>query len=431
MEKTKEMGSSGVEATDINEEEKSSFVVQESERKDLFSLTMVLAGYPIALSNFIIGGAVGVGMTFWGAMGTLVVGNLILIVLATFTGMTAFETGLSTSFLSRRAFGRQGSSIFSGLLVASSVTWIALNGDIFARLIIDTFSWWPLSIAITSVICIAIWLWSAIQGYEGLEKVAVLGVPAAIIMSVVGAVVAIIKSGGFATILSYQPKEILTFSAATSSVVGGWVFGATISPDVCRFAKSKKDAAVATVVAFVLGCFGLQLAGALVAIATGYGDFVVAMGILGLGLVAFVAAIFALWTTQQNNIYGAALAVQNVLEGTKLEKVEYKVVAGIVALLAAAFAFLGIYEMILPVIQFLSVLIPPVPGIMIAEDYIVKNSNEKRAFNIVAMIAWICGGIASYIALQIDFFVPPIVGIIASMLIYILLSSFGSAKKES
>lgn len=417
------------ESTNNQNIDKSAYMVQDSERKNLFSLTMVLAGYPIALSNFVIGGAVGVGMTFWDAIKTLIVGNAVLIAIATLTGMKAFETGYSTSFLSRRSFGRHGSSVFSFLLVISSVTWIALNAEIFASLIIDTFSWWILPVSITSVLCIGLWLLSAVKGFEGLEKVAVLGVPAALIMSIIGVVAAIIKTGGTAVILGYKPSELLSFSAGTASVVGGWVFGATISPDVCRFAKSKKDSAVATIIAFVLGCFGLQLAGAIVAIATGHGDFVVAMRTLGLVLVAFIAAVFALWTTQQNNIYGAALAVQNVFEGTKMEKVNYKIIATIVALVAAVFAFLDIYKMILPVVQFLSVLVPPVPAIIVAEEYIVKNNNEKKSLNVLSMIAWIVGGIASYLSLKADWFIPPVVGMLSSILIYVILSKL-TPKKE-
>ena len=48
-------------------------------RKSLLSLTMVLAGYPIALSNFVIGGAIGVGLSFSEALLALLIGNTVLI----------------------------------------------------------------------------------------------------------------------------------------------------------------------------------------------------------------------------------------------------------------------------------------------------------------------------------------------------------------
>ena len=111
---TTELETTGQQNGDVYENAFSS--VPESQRKALLSLTAVLAGYPIALSNFVIGGAVGVGLTFDKALLALLVGNGMLIAIVILTGLMAYETGLSTSFLSRRAFGKNGSSVFSLLL---------------------------------------------------------------------------------------------------------------------------------------------------------------------------------------------------------------------------------------------------------------------------------------------------------------------------
>lgn len=406
--------------------------VPDSKRKSLLSLTFVLAGYPIALSNFVIGGAVGVGLTFPKALLALFIGNGVLIGIVLATGFMAYKTGLSTSFLSRRAFGKNGSSIFSALLALSSVTWISLNGDIFARLIKSTFSWWPLPIAITAIIVIALWTQSAIRGYKGLEIISFLGVPAALIISLVGVIAVGKETSGFAGLMSYIPANPITFTAATSSIVGGWVFGATITPDVCRFAKSKRDLIIAGVVAFATGCLGLQLAGALVAISTGNGDFTVAMAALGLSFVAFVAAVFCLWTTQDNNIYGAGLAVQNILNETSFKgKVTHKQIAIGVAILAAIFASMGIYKHILPIVKFLSLLIPPVPGLIIAEEVFIKKSKENINTNGVAIVSWFIAGVASYISLKQNFFIPPIVGILVSVVTYVILSKIFNKKVET
>lgn len=403
--------------------------VPEEKRKSLISLTFVLAGYPIALSNFVIGGAVGVGLSFRDAVIALIIGNAVLIGIVVLTGLMAYETGLSTSFLSRRAFGQVGSHIFSVLLALSAVTWVALNGDIFSRMIISTFSFWKLPVQITAVIVILIWMQSAIRGYKGLQFISFIGVPAALIMAAYGVFAVGQSTNGFAGLSSYVPANPITFSAATASIVGGWVFGAAITPDVCRFAKSRKHVYIASLAAFIVGCFGLQFAGALVAITTGSGDFVVAMAALGLTVVAFLAAVFCLWTTQDNNIYGASLAMQNVFKDTKFNgKITHKHIAMGVAILAALLAALGIYSKILPVIKFLSILIPPVPGLIIAEEFFVKKPKNQEYLNWNAIIAWIGGGILSYIALKSNFFVPPIIGVVSSALLYIILSKVTDRK---
>lgn len=397
--------------------------VPQDKRKSLVSLTFVLAGYPIALSNFVIGGAVGVGLDLTNAILALVIGNAILIGVVVLTGLMAYRTGLSTAFLSRRAFGGAGSHIFSALLAVSAITWVALNGDIFARMIIATFTSWPLGIPLTAIIVIVMWMQSAIRGYKGLEIVSFLGVPAALLMALYGCYAVFQATNGFAGLATYVPVKPITFSAATSAIVGGWVFGATITPDVCRFAKSKRDVVIAGLGAFVLGCFGLQLIGALVAITTGTGDFVKAMAALDLLVVAFIAAIFCLWTTQDNNIYGASLALQNIIRDTRFSgKISHKKIAVGIALLAAVLAAGGIYSKILPVIKFLSILIPPVPGIIMAEEFIVKSPKSDLLVNWNAIIAWLLGGVASYFSLTMDFLVPPIIGIVSSGVLYIALT---------
>lgn len=180
---------------------------------------------------------------------------------------------------------------------------------------------------------------------------------------------------------------------------------------------------IAGTVAFVVGCLGLQIAGALVAIATGHADFTVAMASLGLSLIAFLAAIFCLWTTQNNNIYGASLALQNIFEKTKLKgKVKHSYIALGIAVFAAFLAASGIFNYILPIISFLSILIPPVPGLIIAQEYFVEKSHFKMNVNSTALIAWLVAGIASYMSLKANWFVPPIVGIVTSMVVYTLLS---------
>ncbi|RFU70531.1 thiamine permease [Peribacillus saganii] len=398
--------------------------VPQHKRKNLFSLILVLAGYPIALSNFVIGGTVGVGLKFTDAILALTIGNLVLISIVILTGIAAYKTGLSTSLLSKRAFGKSGSYIFSSLLALSAITWVALNGDIFSRLVIQTFDWWPLSVPLTAIVAILLWLQSAVRGYKGLEIISGVGVPAALILSFYGVYKVGQSSGGFEGVLSYIPASPIAFSTATAAIVGGWIFGATITPDVCRYANKKSHVFIAGIIAFILGCFGLQFAGVLIAISTGQGDFALAMASLGLVLVAFFASVFCLWTTQDNNIYGASLAIQNIIQDTKYKgKIKHKHIAVAIASIAAILAAGGIYSNILPIITFLSVLIPPVPGIIIAQEFFVKKQQAELMVNQKAMISWLVGSVLGYISLQAGFFIPAVIGVVSAGLCYILINT--------
>lgn len=398
--------------------------IPEKKKKGGLSLFVVLAGYPIALSNFVTGAAIGINMTFKDAMIAILAADAFLIFIAVMTGLISYETGLSTSFLSRTAFGKKGSSIFSILLALSAINWIGINGNTFAGMIQTNFPMWPISVAITGVIAIIIWGQSAIRGYKGLEFISFLGVPAAIVLSIVCLIGVAIRSGGFHTILTYTPTQPMSFTAASASIVGSWVFGCIITPDVCRYARSKRTVLVSGTSAFFIGLFGLQLCGVLVAMATKNGNFSEATAALGLGLIVFICTIFCLWTTQDNNIYGASLAMQNVFNEIPVlkGKIKHSHVAITICALAAIFAALGALAYLKPIIIFLSVLLAPVPALIIAERYFVKNNKMELDINPIAIIAWILGGVCGKICLELDFFVSPIVAFIFTMAVYTVLS---------
>jgi len=397
--------------------------VPEEKRKGGISLFLVLAGYPIALSNFVTGAAIGIKMSFANAMIAILAADAFLIFVAVITGLIAYETGYSTSFLSRIAFGKKGSSIFSLLLVLSAINWIGINGNTFAGMIATNFPKWPIPVSITGVLVIFTWAQSAIRGYKGLEVVSSFGVPAAIILSVACFIGVGLKSGGFSSAFSYVPTEPMTFTAASASVVGSWVFGCIITPDICRYAKSKGTVIRSGISAFFVGLFCLQFIGVLVATATKNGDFSQATAALGLGILVFICTIFCLWTTQDNNIYGASLAMQNLLNETRFKgKVKHSHIAWGVATCSAIFAFIGALKYLLPVISFLSVLLAPVPALMVAEKYFVKNSKMNIDVNPIAIVSWILGGIFGRYCLVNNIFVSPVMAFVFTFIVYTILS---------
>ena len=399
--------------------------VPEEKRKSGLSLFLVLAGYPIAVSNFVTGAAIGYRMTFLGALASILVGDAFLIFIAVSTGLISFQTGLSTSFLSRMAFGKKGSTIFSFLLVVSSITWIGINGDTFGKMVVANFPDFPLPAAILGAAIILVWSISAMHGYKGLEIVSWIGVPIALLLALVVFVLIGVTYDGYGAVLSYAPSsgDVMSFTTAVASVVGSWVFGCMITPDVCRFAKSKKDTVFAGVGAFMLGLFCLQIVGVVVAQVACNGDFSSATAAIGLGYVVLVCTLVCLCTTQDNNIYGAGLAAQNILDATRLRgKVTHKQVALFVTVCSAVFAACGALQWLLPIVQFLSVLMVPIPALMLAEWAFVKRLKFGVAINPVAIICWLLGGVVGQVCLSMEFFVSPMVAYAATIVLYVILS---------
>ena len=201
------------------------------------------------------------------------------------------------------------------------------------------------------------------------------------------------------------------------------MFGCLISPDVCRFARSKKGVVGAGLGAFTIGLFCLQFVGVIVAQIAHSGDFSAATAALGLGYLVLACTLVCLCTTQDNNIYGAGLAMQNILAETRWGgKVTHKRVALVVTALSALFAACGALSFLLPIVSFLSVLMAPIPALIVSERYFVGRSKANIAFNPIALASWFLGGVVGQLCLQFDIFVSPVVAFAFTAVAYALLS---------
>lgn len=399
--------------------------VPASARKKLGTILVILTGYTISLSNFVTGATVGFKMPFKEAVMACAVGNILLILVATLLGIISCQTGLTTSVLARKSMGARSSSILSLLLALSAINWIAVNADTFSNLIKSNFSWWPIPVSITAILVVAIWAQSAIRGVKGLEFVSWLGTPCAVLLTIVCAIAIGKSAGGYDAVFTYVPASDvqISFAAGSTSFVGAWIFGCIVSPDVCRYAKKPSHVAVGAPIAVAVGLFGLEVIGIMTAQATGESGFVAATAALGVGILVFICAIFCVWTTQDNNIYSAGLALQNVLKDTKLEgKVKHAWFAIGIAAAAAIFAAVGATKYLLPVVQTLSILLPPIPGMIIAEHFFVKKSKENEPINWVAIISWVIGTVVGKICLMNNFLIPAIVSMALTFICYIILS---------
>lgn len=394
--------------------------VPKEARKSFSTILVILTGYTISLSNFVTGATIGSRMTFSGAFWAAFVGNAVLAFVAAMLGMIGAESGKTTLVLARNSLGKRSSAIMSVLIALSAVNWIAVNANTFADMVLANFKWWPFGMGVTAFIVVAIWAQSAIRGVKGLTVVSWLGTPAAVILAI-ASFIAIGNKTGFSAVYNFMPASDvqISFAAGSTSIVGAWIFGCIVTPDVTRYGKKKSHVAIAAPIAVYVGLFGIEVVGIMTAQATSTNNFVTATAALGLGLLVFICAIFCVWTTQDNNIYSASLALQNIFVDTKLEgKIKHAWLAIIVAVLAATFAACGAVKYLLPVVKALSVLLPPLPAMMIAEHWFVKNSKENRNINWVGLISWALATTIGQIAVNHNFFIPAVVSMIVAFFLY-------------
>jgi cytosine permease len=178
--------------------------------------------------------------------------------------------------------------------------------------------------------------------------------------------------------------------------VGSFAVGAVVQADICRYAKDQKGAWIACIFGYVFANSFMVIAGVITAMATGSGDLPEAMIAAGMNVPALVILIAAQWTTNDNNLYSASLALSNLIKVKKSKIVFFGGVG------ASILGSIGIVEYFIPWLSLLGILIPPIAGVMIADYYVIHRRKyhfgEGTKYSQIvwpAFAAWACGIIAA------------------------------------
>ncbi|MEG2104535.1 MAG: cytosine permease [Oscillospiraceae bacterium] len=403
--------------------------VPQNQRKKSMNLFYMLTGYTSALSCLVIGSKLGAAMPFWQAIAACALGDLVLILIGTGMGILSARSGWSTAFLSQKVLGKSTSVVFSLLIICCSIFWIGLNGSLFTSMLISVFPIWPLPVAVTCLIIIALWALSAANGWRGLMLASRVVVPCALILLIYSMIRLFIKMGGVDFLFSAPTVAPMSLAAASTAIIGNYVFGCIITPDTCRFAKSPKSVAFVCPPAYTIGLFVFNVCGVIVAKAGGFSDFIRSTAAIGLMLPMLLCAIFCLATTQNINIYGGSLAMQNIFHGTAFEgNVSHKVTAYIIAGLAAALSVSGIGKYLIPVVSSFSILMVPLPGMLLAEAVFFHNRSHQSGFRWQSIVIWVLGSLSGFLFLHIGMPIAPFWALLFSFACYILVNSASHRK---
>lgn len=404
-------------------------------RKATSNVLIVTMGYTAALSCFVIGTKVGYALPFGQAVLACIVGNLILMVIGIFMGIIGFESGWSTAFLVRKLFGKHASLLISGLIVLLSIYWVGMNGDSFARMIVTAFPRWPLPIAVTAVILVALWAVTAAFGWRGLTMTSLILTPLTVILAVSGVGVMHAKIDVMQTIQNFAPDGSLTLVTAIAAVTGNYIFGCIISPDLCRFAKSKKAVAQIILPSYTIGFILLNICGVLVAQLGNSPEFGVGVAKMGFVMPYLICSAMGLWTTENYNMYGGSLAAQNLFLGTPVEgNLSHRAATGVLAGLSAAFAALEALNYLMPIITLIAALVPPVAGMLFVEYFVFRSEQKhtpNRGTQWVWIPAWLLGSVAGVWSYYEKFLISPVNALVVSGCVYAALKFVLQRKKPS
>lgn len=389
------------------------------------------------LSGFLLGAALGFGMAFRDAFLAIALGTLILEAVALLAGLAGQREGLSTSVLARwTGFGQVGSALIGLAIAISLIGWFgiqsALSAESLASLVGVLPVWaWSLvfGLAVTAIV---------VYGFGSMAWTAYITIPAMMLLVgwSVGSELADHSLGELMT--SGHAGPALSLAQGTVLVVGGFIAGAVIAPDMTRFNRSRADVAKQTVVGITLGQFPFALAGVLLAQALETSDIVEIVTSTS-GTVGVLIIISATLKINDWNLYSASLGIVNFTQtvfGLRLNRASVTVVVGI---LGSVLAAVGILDRFTDFLILLGVVFPPVGGILIAEYFLVRAftgelDTDRETGGVPAscpsvvpatLAVWAAGSLVGH---YVDWGVDSLNALATSFLLYLGLGRLGLVK---
>ena len=101
-----------------------------------------------------------------------------------------------------------------------------------------------------------------------------------------------------------------------------------------------RQAWIASIVGYIIANSFMVIAGCVTAMATGSGDLPEAMVAAGMSIPALMILIAAQWTTNDNNLYSASLALSNLI---KIKKSKIVLYGGFTASILGAVGIVGYF----------------------------------------------------------------------------------------
>lgn len=364
-------------------------------------IAAIIVGIGVTLPTFYVGGevaqAIGLSKSLW----VFILVNLVLGILCGITAIIGNRTRLSTYMLLHFSFGKKGTLFINCLIGITLLGWYAVTVEIFGEALTDSFKHLlginvPISISIIGgSILMTI---TAIFGFKIVERFSVLTVPLLIVF-LIYVLYSTIDSQSIESILNIKGNASLSITEAISAIVGLTILTPVLMPDFSRFARTDKDSLI-SVLALVIGFPIILLAGAIPSLMTGEIDIMKIMISLSLTIPAFIILVFSTWTTNTSNLYSTQLILSTIFRKQKIATL------GIIAsAIGTLIAVIGIATHFIDLLSILSVFIPPISAIFIADFFFIKKQkydlndfDTLPDFGISAIISWILSCVVAYLA---------------------------------
>lgn len=385
------------------------------------SLASIWFGGIVSVPSLLIGSALIASLNFQNTLLAGFIGFCAVVFLMSLISLIAVKEQKASVPISESSFGTKGSALIVGLVIGiSTLGWFAIQTNIagasFSKILkesagVDIPSW------ISSLFWGVVMFLTAVFGFKYLKWLNYVAVPA-IVSLLVYAMVVTFRNYGIDDILSYKPQAEMHLLEAIGLVIGFISVSIVVCPDYNRFAASKKDALLGSLMGILPSALSLLAIGAILAITQGTYDIVEIFSSLGYPIFAMTILILATWTSNVMNIYSSGLAFNTILKLKESSRPKTTIIVGLLGLVLAA---AGIVDYFLDFITVLTITVTPIAGIVISDYYLAKtfNGETPSAFNWRGIATWaLCA--AGMLLLDTD--TKYILGLLSAVCLYYAFS---------
>jgi len=343
-------------------------------------------------------GLIAGGMSWWQAIGTILLGNLIVLVPMLLNAHAGAQYGIPFPVFVRASFGVRGANVPAVLRALVACGWFGIQTwiggqAIFAMLRILSpslgssrygiwvcfFAFWALNI------CVILRGIETIKFLEGIAAPFMLAIGLLLLWWITN------LAGGLGPVLSAPSKFksagefVRFFIPSLTGMVGFWATVALNIPDFTRYAKSQRDQmlgqAMGLPAAMTLYSFiGVAVTSAsMVIFGAAIWDPVVLLGKFNRPLVALIALIALLTATLNTNVAANVVSPSNDFSNLNPRRISFRtggIITGVIGVLLMPWKLLGDFSAyIFGWLVGYSGLLGPIAGIMIADYFLLRKCN--------------------------------------------------------
>lgn len=202
-------------------------------------------------------GMISLGMNWWQAIGTIFLGNVIVLIPILLNSHAGTKFGIPYPVFARLWFGSKGAHIPSMARAVVAAGWFGINTWIGTTaidvLLSASFPAWKSLTGHTAIIFALFWALNVGVAYKGPQAIKVLSLIAAPVVGISALILMIwaFTNAGWGPILSTPSKFTTTgeflkvFFPTLTGVIAFWATLALNIPDFCRYAKSQRSQMIA------------------------------------------------------------------------------------------------------------------------------------------------------------------------------------------